>query len=126
MDHAQTATGHAQAARSADGLAQSLRLLLTYARLEPAIATALARIDTTEMTGPLDEAGLRAELAEAEAERDANAALAERYTRSAAAGLPNAPCVCGHPAARHARRLTEDDRLPCGHDLCRCGDLTFA
>ncbi|MYZ40931.1 hypothetical protein GT002_38955 [Streptomyces sp. SID4917] len=88
MDHPQTAAGHAQAARNADELAQALSLLLTYACLEPAIATALARIDTTEMTGPLDEAGLRAELAEAEAERDVNAALAERYTRSAAALSP--------------------------------------
>ncbi|MFJ3182457.1 hypothetical protein ACIPJN_29275 [Streptomyces sp. NPDC086796] len=127
MDHAQTAADHAQAARGADELAQCLSLLLTYTRLEPALATALARIDTTDMTGPLDEAGLRAELAEAQAERDANAALAERYARSAAARVPGGPCsCCGHPAGRHARRLTEDARLPCGHDRCRCGDLVFA
>ncbi|WP_432156123.1 hypothetical protein [Streptomyces sp. bgisy153] len=126
MDHDQTAAGHAAAARSSGELAQALSLLLAYIRVEPAIATALARIDTTEMAGPLDEAGLRAELAQAEAERDINAALAERYARSAAAGgAPNARCVCGHPPARH-RRLTEDARLPCNQDRCRCGDLTFA
>ncbi|MEV7157016.1 hypothetical protein AB0N77_20690 [Streptomyces misionensis] len=125
MDHAHTAASHAQAAHAAGELAQALRLLLAYAQAEPSLAAALSLLDTTEMSGTLDEAGLRAELAAAQAEHDANAALAERHARHAAAGHTHKRCTCGHPSSWHGR-LTDDGRLPCVQSGCRCDDLTFA
>ncbi|WP_217223133.1 GntR family transcriptional regulator [Streptomyces anulatus] len=95
MGHARTAAEHAQVARGADALAQALRT-----RPGPALATTLARIDTTDMISPLDEAGLSAELAGAQVEHDASAGLAEQYARSAAGRPPGELCRCGHPAGR--------------------------
>ncbi|WP_052412505.1 hypothetical protein [Streptomyces mutabilis] len=117
---------YASASRSAGAQAAALRLLLARTAADPDLALALTQIDTTEMKGPLDTAGLRAALTEAEAERDVNAALAERYQRRALAGVAlGTACVCGHSPATHAPRLTEDGRLPCRHDDCSCGDLNF-
>ncbi|WP_372412635.1 hypothetical protein [Streptomyces luteireticuli] len=118
---------YAHQARLAGTLVCGLHTLIRYAAREPALSAALAVIDTTEMNGPLDRAGLQAALAEAERERDLYSALAERGKRREEAGLgPGAPCACGHPAAAHAHRLTDDDRLPCHRDDCRCLDLAFS
>jgi hypothetical protein len=65
-------------------------------------------------------------LAEAEAERDRCAALAERDARRGDAGRGlGTTCTCGHSDTVHARKLTEDDRLPCTRTDCFCHDLTF-
>lgn len=118
---------HASVSRSAAEQAAALQLLLARTSADPDLALALAQIDTTEIKGPLDAAGLRAALAEAEAERDMNAALAERHHRRALAGVPmGTSCACGHSAATHGPRLTEDARLPCRHDDCGCADLVFS
>ncbi|MEU4080374.1 hypothetical protein [Streptomyces venezuelae] len=117
---------YASASRSAGEQAAALQLLLARTAADPDLALALTRVDTTEMKGPLDSAGLRAALTEAEAERDVNAALAERHHRRTLAGVAlGTSCVCGHSPATHAPRLTEDGRLPCRHDDCGCADLDF-
>ncbi|TLQ39289.1 hypothetical protein [Streptomyces marianii] len=114
------------AAWSARQQASALQLLITRARQDPYLALALAHIDTTEMKGVLDAAGMGAALAEAEAERDLNAALAERCRRrEAVQAEPGTPCVCRHSPATHARRLTAQGKLPCRHDGCGCTDLSF-
>ncbi|WP_424216004.1 hypothetical protein ACN20G_28060 (plasmid) [Streptomyces sp. BI20] len=53
---------------------------------------------------------------------------AEADRRAAVAGTRNrlARCVCSHSGVRHARRLTEDGRIPCATDGCRCPDLAYA
>jgi hypothetical protein len=118
---------YSSASRSAGEQAAALQLLLTRAAAEPDLALALAQVDTTEMKGALDTAGLLAALAEAEAERDLNAGLAERHRRRAVAGAAlGDPCVCAHSPATHAPRLTADGRLPCRHDDCGCSDLAFS
>ncbi|MEJ8640015.1 hypothetical protein [Streptomyces sp. MS2.AVA.5] len=84
-------------------------------------------LDTTELRGPLDLAGLRALPTEAEGERDRCAALAERDARRAEAGqAPGTTCTCGHSDTAHSRKLTADGRLPCTRTDCLCDDLTFA
>ncbi|MFJ1662314.1 hypothetical protein [Streptomyces anthocyanicus] len=115
-----------QEARRAGQLAAAVQLLLNHIRLEPALGSALSLIDTTELRGPLDQAGLLALLAETQAERDRCAALAERDARRAETGRkPCTTCRCGHSDTAHSRRLTDDGRLPCTRPDCSCHDLTF-
>ncbi|MER8119109.1 hypothetical protein [Streptomyces sp. NPDC094031] len=118
---------YASVSRAAAGQAAALQLLLARSAADPDLARALSQIDATEIKGPLDAAGLRASIAEAEAERDLNAALSERHVRRALAGVAlGTSCACGHSAATHGPRLTEDARLPCRHDDCGCADLDFS
>ncbi|MFJ4700569.1 hypothetical protein ACIP5N_21680 [Streptomyces sp. NPDC088768] len=118
---------YASVSRSAAQQAAALHLLLARTAADPDLALALAQIDPTDIKGPLDAAGLRASLAEAEAERDMNAALAERHHRRVLAGVAlGTSCACGHSAATHGPRLTEDARLPCRHGDCGCADLGFS
>jgi hypothetical protein len=118
---------YSDASRAAGEQATALKLLAARAAAEPDLARALALVDTTEMKGALDSAGLLAALAEAEAERDLNAGLAERCRRREAAGAAlGTPCVCAHSAATHAARLTGDGQLPCRHEGCGCTDLAFS
>lgn len=115
-----------QEARRAGQITAAVQLLLNHIRLEPALGSALSLIDTTELRGPLDQAGLLAVLDEAQAERDRCAALAERDARRAESGQkPCTSCRCGHSDTAHSRRLTEDGRLPCTRPDCSCHDLTF-
>ncbi|WP_411573349.1 hypothetical protein, partial [Streptomyces scabiei] len=70
---------YSDASQAAGEQAAALQLLLARAAAEPDLALALAQVDTTEMKGALDTANLLVALAEAEAERDLNAGLAERH-----------------------------------------------
>ncbi|MFG2210543.1 hypothetical protein [Streptomyces sp. NPDC048638] len=118
---------YSSASRAAGVQAAALHLVLARTGADPDLARALARIDITEMKGVLDGAGLQAALAEAKAERDISAALAERCRRREAAGASlGAACGCGHSAATHASRLVKGVRLPCRHTGCGCGDLAFS
>ncbi|MFE2640120.1 hypothetical protein ACFXKF_36150 [Streptomyces scopuliridis] len=117
---------YAQESLRAGTLAAGTQLLLDFIQREPALGRALSLIDTTDLRGPLDQAGLHALLAEAEAERDRCAALAERDARREESGQrPCTTCLCGHSDTAHSRRLTEDGRLPCTRSDCFCHDLTF-
>ncbi|MFF9436812.1 hypothetical protein ACF1BP_24105 [Streptomyces sp. NPDC014735] len=117
---------YSDASQAAGEQAAALQLLLARAAAEPDLALALAQVDTTEMKGALDTANLLVALAEAEAERDLNAGLAERHRRRAAAGAAlGDPCRCAHSAATHSPRLTADGLLPCRHGHCGCRDLAF-
>ncbi|MGW1976634.1 hypothetical protein [Streptomyces sp. NPDC001889] len=65
-------------ARRAAELVGAWRLLRAYALVEPAIASALRAIDTTEMSGRIDAAAIDAALIAAQAELDRCTAAAER------------------------------------------------
>ncbi|MFE6272258.1 hypothetical protein ACFVQ9_26095 [Streptomyces goshikiensis] len=117
---------YAQQQMRAGTIAAGLRHLLHYIQSEPAVGQALALIDTDDLRGPLDGAGLQLLLHEIEAEHDRCAALAERDARRQEAGhLDGAACTCGHSDTLHTRHMTEDDRLPCHRPGCRCHDLIF-
>jgi hypothetical protein len=117
---------YAQESLRAGQLAAGTQMLLDLIRREPALGQALSLIDTTDLRGPLDQAGLHALLAEAEAERDRCAALVERDARREEAGrAPGTTCACSHSDTAHSRKLTEDGRLPCTRTDCYCHDLTF-
>ncbi|MER0476957.1 hypothetical protein ABR737_01060 [Streptomyces sp. Edi2] len=117
---------YAQEALRAGTLVSGLQLLLERIQREPAVGRALALIETTDLRGPLDQAGLHALLAEAKAERDRCLALAERDVRRGEAGRGHgATCTCGDSDSAHARKLTDDGRLPCTRNNCNCHDLTF-
>ncbi|MFF8786836.1 hypothetical protein [Streptomyces sp. NPDC015125] len=118
---------YAREALRAGTLVSGLQLLLEHIEREPALGQALSLIDTTELQGPLDRAGLDALLTEAAAEQERCVALAERDARRREAGrLPGARCICGDSDTAHTRRLSDDGRLPCTRKGCSCHDLTFA
>ncbi|GGU49449.1 hypothetical protein [Streptomyces violascens] len=126
MSNSTLHASYSAASRAAGALAAALQVLVARTGADPDLARALARIDTTEMKGVLDAAALQAALAEAQAERDITAALAERCRRREAVGATlGTPCACTHSAATHAPRLTKGGRLPCRHTGCGCDDLTF-
>ncbi|GAA3086938.1 hypothetical protein GCM10020000_87060 [Streptomyces olivoverticillatus] len=111
-------------ARNAEELVRAWSLLRVYASREPALGRALAAVDTTEMTGPIDATAIEVALGEAQTEADRCTALAELERRRAAAGLgPDARCACSHGGSAHARRMA-DGRLPC-HVGCDCQDLVL-
>jgi hypothetical protein len=101
-------------------------LLRMFAAREPALAGALAVIDTTDLAGPLDGTAIDVALGEARAELDRTSALAELDRRRLAAGVgQDARCAaCGHNSSAHGRRL-KDGRLPCPTGGCGCQDLVL-
>nr|WP_181412019.1 hypothetical protein [Streptomyces sp. F12] len=118
---------HEEEAQRAGELVEAWSLLRMFVAREPALAGALATIDTTDLSGPLDGPAIELALGEARADLDRTAALAELERRRRAAGVaPDARCaVCGHNSTAQALRM-ESGRLPCPAGGCGCRDLVLA
>ncbi|MFF4205609.1 hypothetical protein ACFYZ8_33730 [Streptomyces sp. NPDC001668] len=117
---------HEDEAQRAGELVEAWSLLRMFVAREPALAGALATIDTTDLSGPLDGPAIELALGEARADLDRTAALAELERRRRAAGVtPDARCTaCGHNSTAHAHRM-ESGRLPCPAGGCGCRDLVL-
>ncbi|MDQ8704890.1 hypothetical protein RCO28_20685 [Streptomyces sp. LHD-70] len=120
------ATTHTtQAAGNALRQAQALARLMALAEEHGELAQALANIDTQDMEQRLTLDGLRAEYVAAHRDASYYSASAETSRRIEEANGQRV-CACAHTATRHAKELTDDMRLPCAAEGCRCADLRLA